>query len=90
MRKLDNYEPTKFMAEDSHYDERRADYAVEAQDHLASLESSLQAMVWLDSLLRKESTVSSFFQRLFRFSNLSLLLQHSFVAPRFFRGAYLR
>lgn len=28
MRKLDNYEPTKFMAEDSHYDERRADYAV--------------------------------------------------------------
>lgn len=28
MRKLKKYKPTKFMAEDSHYDKASADYAV--------------------------------------------------------------
>ena len=28
MRKLDTYTPTRFMAESSHYDKKRADYAV--------------------------------------------------------------
>ena len=56
MRKLDNYEPTKFMAEDSHYDERRADYAVafiEALTHTKGTWAGkpFELIVWLERII---------------------------------------
>lgn len=57
MGKLKNYKPTKFMAEDSHYDKAEADFAVSFIENLSHTKSvwsrqKFELMPWQENLVR--------------------------------------
>lgn len=57
MRKLENYVPTRFMAKDSHYDKKKADYAVKFIECLCHTKGEwygkkFKLMDWQEQIIR--------------------------------------
>ena len=57
MRKLENYIPTQFMAEDSHYDKKSADYAVNFIECLSHTKGTwarkkFELLEWQERIIR--------------------------------------